>query len=196
MRWRNHAFANANIMKKNPWLYFAGFAILPLLLAGLFILFSNIQALLRYEGSYFSPEYQEKYNSPGTVAEGLDRAIRNGDLALVKELTGIRGTPHLPSSNTNLRLTILLEVDDRGYYHYLFFDTRTYRRAVFYIKEIRERWVWVPQDSYFYWDSGRWLVVFTPLATIWWAAQTVTGLALLVYRAGARVRESLFKVKK
>ncbi len=180
-------------MKKQHWFRLAGFAIFPLLVAGLFILVVTIQAEFRYNQDFFTLLYQDRYSSPGTVASALEKAIQTSDQDLYLELTGLRKKPTPIKHNPNIRLTILLEVDEAGYFQYLFFDVKTYERALFFLKNVMNRWIVVPQDAYFYLDSGRWLAVFTPLALIWWGTLFVVELAILVYRTAARFRESLFK---
>lgn len=168
----------------------------PLVAAGIFILIANLQGWFRYDVRYFSPEYESTYEAPGAVAVALEEAIRTDDQALYEELTGLRFRPRLIEPNPNLRLAILLEVDKVGYFHYLYFDVKTYKRSTFYIKQVMDRWVVVPQDGYFYWDSGRWLVVFTPLALIWWGALAIGGFAYWVYWSAARFREERFRIQK
>jgi hypothetical protein len=88
-----------------------------------------------------------------------------------------------------MALTIVLDVDQRGYFHYLFFDVKTYRRAVYYIKEVNDRWVVVPEDAIFAFNSGRWLVTFSPLAAIWWTILIFSGLGIMIFFRAARFRE-------
>ncbi len=183
-------------MKKHHWLCFAGVALFPLCAAGIFILVANLQAWFRYDRQYFASEYQSAYNAPGAVAIALEKVIRTDNQALYEELTGLRLRARPIEPNPNLRLTILLEVDEVGYFQYLYFDVKTYKRSTFYIKQVMDRWVVVPQDVYFYWDSGRWLVVFTPLALIWWGTLAVGGSTYWVYWSAAKFREQRFRIPK
>jgi len=170
---------------------FIGFALLPLVLAGLFILYVVLQIPYRYDMSFFTPQYQEIYNAPGDVAVALEEVLQTGDAHLYSELTGLRIKARTPQANPNMILTIVLDVDELGYFHYLYFDVKTYKRAVYYIKEVNNRWVVVPQDAIFAFISGRWLVTFTPLAAIWWAIILIVGLTIMVFRRSARLREEL-----
>ena len=181
-------------MKKRYWLYFVVAGLFPLCAAGIFIFIANLQAWFRYDMRYFTPEYQSAYESPGAVAVALESAIRTSSQALYEELVGLRFGPHPIKPNPNMRLAILLDVDEAGYFQYLYFDVKTYVRSTFYIKRVMDRWVVVPQDPYFYWDSGRWLVVFTPLALIWWGTLIVIGAAYWVYSSSAKFRDQLFRV--
>jgi hypothetical protein len=164
--------------------------------AGIFVLIANLQAWLRYDPRYFSPEYQSTYEAPSAVASALEKVIRTDDQALYEELTGLRFRPRPLEPNPNMRLALLLEVDEASYFQYLFFDVKSYRRATYYIKPVMDRWVVVPQDVYFYWDSGRWLAVFAPLALIWWGAFAVGGSAYWVYWSAAKFREERFRILK
>jgi hypothetical protein len=182
-------------MKKHHLLQFAGLAFLPLAVAGLLVLVVAIQAQFRYDQNFFTARYQDLYSSPSIVAEALEKSIRTNDPPLYAELTGLRKKSRPIEHNPNIRLAILLQVDDAGYFQYLFFDVKTYARSTFYIKKVMGRWVVVPQDMYFYLDSGRWLVFFTPLALIWWGALLIGALVILIHRSAARFREGIFKGK-
>jgi len=160
------------------------------------MLIANLQAWFRYDLRYFTPEYQSMYEVPGAVAIALERAVRTGNHALYEELTGLRSRPRPIEPNPNLHFATLLDTDEAGYFHYLYFDVKTYERSTFYIKQVMDRWVVVPQDVYFYWDSGRWLVVYTPLALIWWGALAVGGSAYWIYWSAAKFREQLFRISK
>ena len=170
---------------------FIGLAVLPVLLAGLFILYVVVQTPFRYDMSYFTPQYQEIYSAPGNVAVALEEVLRTGDSLLYSELTGLRLEARAPQANPNMALTILLDVDERGYFHYLFFDVKTYRRAVYYIKEVNDRWVVVPEDAIFAFNSGRLLVTFTPLAAIWWTILIFSGLGIMIFLRSARFRKEM-----
>lgn len=180
-----------------PYLYiFIGLALLPLLLAGLFILYVVVQIPFRYDMSYFTPQYQEIYSAPGNVAVALEEVLRTGDSLVYAELTGLRLKARAPQANPNMALTIVLDVDELGYFHYLYFDVKTYKRAVYYIKEVNDRWVVVPEDAIFAFKSGRWLVTITPLAAIWWAILIFSGLGVLIFYKSARIREDLARDRK
>lgn len=163
----------------------------PLLIAGLYATLVNIDLLFRYDDHFFTPEYSERYASPGPVALAVEKAIQTGDDVLFQELTGLRRRITL-QANPDVVFTILLDVDDQGYFHYLYLDMETYRRSTYYIKQVGERYVVVPEDFYFYWDSGSWWEVYLPLALTWWVGVIVVWLALYVYRVGVRLRRSMF----
>ena len=175
---------------------FIGLALLPLLIAGLFILYVVVQIPFRYDMSYFTPQYQEIYSAPGNVAAALEEVLRTGDSLVYAELTGLGPKARAPEANPNMALTIVLDVDELGYFHYLYFDVKTYKRAVYYIKEVNDRWVVVPEDAIFAFNSGRWLVTITPLAAIWWAIIFFVGLGIFIFRKSARFREELARGPK
>lgn len=166
-------------------------ALAPLLIAAIYVLAVNIHSLYRYDQVYFNAEYRETYDSPGTIARALEYALRNGDRQLHAELTGLRSKARAFPPKPSIVLSILIDVDDRDYFHYLYFDINTYLRETHYIKEVHGRWVATPQDAYFYFDSGQWMEVFAPLAAIWWAVLIVVGLAIYMSRVAARTRASL-----
>jgi len=165
-------------------------AALPLLLCALFALAVLALSPLRYEPSYFSEVYAERYPKPGPTALALDQALRTDDWALLAELEGLRWTAPLKTGPT-LSLSVLLERDNR-YYYYLYFDTKTYGRHVHAIEKVKGRWIVAPPDAHFYLYSGRWLRIAGPLTVFWWLLETTVLLMRWVFRASARYREKLY----
>lgn len=170
--------------------------LVPIFLLIIYALYASVQALFRYDKAYFSELHIKTYNSPSTVAITLETVLRTGDQSIFNELTGLNNKLPAPTPNRNLRLIYLLDVDKAGYFHYLYYDVKTYRRALYYVKQVGGRWVVVPQDAYFYIDSGQWKVVFTPLAVIWWSLLLVIGIGITVYRGAARAREVIFHLPR
>lgn len=173
------------------WYWITGLAFVPLIAVGLLAAYVSTQSGFRYDEAYFTSEYQELYSAPGRVARKWEQALRTGDQTLVAELTGLREEPDI-EPNPDVILTVLLETDEAGYFHYLYFDLQTYERSTYYIKQVKGRWVLAPEDVYFYWGSGQWRGVFTPIAIVWWLILLVAGLAVSLFRAGATVRERMF----
>lgn len=159
----------------------------PLVIAGALWLGSYIHGRVRFDEAYFSAEYQEEYSSPGPVAIALETAIKHGDTRLYSELTGLKREIML-ESRPKMAYMLLVEVDESGYFHYLYFDFDTFHRQTHYIKEVNQRWVVAPEDVYFYFDSGQWLRTFMPLAMTWWAILIVIGLLKGLSYLGARTR--------
>ena len=169
-----------------------GLFLLPLFAAGMFILVVRLQGLVRYDPSYFTEQYQELYPSPGAVASAIELALHDDTPSTFAELTGLRHKIRPPQPNPDIHLMVALKVTDAGYYQYLFFNVKTYERIVYYVKEVDGRWVMVPRDSYYYLDSGDWLLFFTPAATIWWSLLAVIAAGAVTYRLAARFREQLY----
>jgi hypothetical protein len=165
-------------------------ALLPLVLAGLFVLVVQVQGLRRYDPAYFSGTYAERYDTPGAVARALEGALQTNDRALLAELQGLRRLAAFKTS-PKLIFVMLWEHGDR-YISYLYFEMDTYKRHVHYVEQVGERWIVSPPDAYYYLHSGRWLVVFTPLAIVWWLLEIVVTLAVLVYRLSARLRVQMY----
>ncbi len=166
----------------------AALVLMPLVIAGIYILGVQIHGLFRYDQAYFASEYQEAYHSPGMVAIALERALQNGDSALYGELTGLKRDPGEMTPRPDLHFSILVEVDERDYFHYLYFDFDTLRRDTHYVTEVNGRWVAVPQDAYFYFDSGQWMKVFGPLTASWWVLLLAIAIMKLLSRLGAKSR--------
>lgn len=162
--------------------------LVPLILAGIYIVGVQIHTLFRYDQGFFASEYQEVYDSPGAVARALEGALQNGDNQLYAELTGLKQTSQEMLPRPALHFSILVDVDEKGYFHYLFFDMDTMRRDTRYVKEINGRWVSVPQDAYFYLDSGLWMKTFVPITVSWWALLIVIAIMKLLSHFGARSR--------
>jgi len=181
-----------NTKIKNPLTIFFLLAALPMVLTGLFVVLVRIQGQFRFDPVYFNAQYQEKYFAPGVVAQSMEQVIHNGDMQLYAELTGLRKMARPPAQNPNVHLAILYDVNQAGYFQYLYFDVKTYHRSTYYVKEEMGRWVVVPEDAYFYLDSGRWLLVFTPLIIIWWAILLTVGLGKLVFNLASRFRRDIF----
>lgn len=174
------------------WLWILLLALVPVVAIGAYAALYAWRAELGYDAAYFEPEYRVRYDAPGAVARDWELALQTGERLLVEELTGLRNPPRI-EPNPDIILTILLDVDDAGYYHYLYFDLETYRRATYYIKQVRGRWVVVPEDLYFYWDSGRWRAVVSPIVAVVWLVLLVAGVAMSLFQIGAQTRESMLR---
>jgi hypothetical protein len=180
-------------MKRRRLYWFVSLALFPILVALLYILIVRIEALFRYDERYFTSEYQELYSAPGPVAIVLEQALQSGNQELYDEITALRGSSKALEANPDIIMTIMLEADDMGYYHYLYLDMGTFRRSTYYVKEQNNRFVMVPEGPYFYLDSGAWLEFFTPLALIWWLILIVYQLGNFFFRVAARIREERFR---
>ncbi|MGD8751950.1 MAG: hypothetical protein PVG14_11035 [Anaerolineales bacterium] len=180
-------------LKRRRLYWFVALALFPILVALLYILFVRIEALFRYDDRFFTPSYQEIYSAPGPVAIALEQALQSGNQDLYNEITALRSNPETLQANPDMIMTIMLEADDAGYFHYLYLDMETFRRLTYYVKEQKNRFVMVPEGPYFYLDSGAWLEFFTPLALVWWLVLIVYQLGNFFFRVAARIREERFR---
>jgi hypothetical protein len=181
------------IMEKNSnprahYLKGISVALVPLILIGIYALYAVIHEQFRYDERYFTQEYIEAYSAPGVVAMELEQALQTGDEAKIAELQGLRRLPRNVEPNPQTRFAILIEIDDSGYFHYLYFNSRTFLRETHFIKEINGRWVSTPEDLYFYWDSGNWTSVFLPIAIVWWLILVLYELASFLFHRAAGYR--------
>lgn len=178
---------------KRSLLVLLSILILPVMLAGLFIILVSIQSVYRYDEQYFVSEYKSLYASPGSVAAAAEQVIRTGETELYAELTGLRFPAPLPEINPDVFLMVLLKVNKAGYYQYLFFNVKTYERLIVNVKQVQGRWVLVPKSAYYYLDSGDWLLFFSPFITIWGSLFFVIFLGIGLHRLGSRFRNQLYR---
>jgi hypothetical protein len=175
-------------VKKNQVIKILAIVLLPLILAGLYVISVQIGSIFRYDQAFFGPQFQETYASPGAVARALEGALQYGDEQLYAELSGLKRTPADMAPHPELHFSILVDVDEQDYFHYLYFDMGTMRRNTQYVKEIKGRWVTVPQDAFFYLDSGQWMKVFMPLSVFWWGLLLAFGIMKTLARVGSHSR--------
>ena len=181
-------------MKKDKhidWPYFSGLILIPVVVVAFLFIISVVQGLFRYDPAYFTEEYRARYDTPGSVAVDLERALQDGDENLMEELLGTRHSPKTMPARPDLVLTVMVSSSDK-YFHYLYFETRSYRRDMRYVKERDGRFIASETDLYFYMDSGQWRKLAGPLAAIWWILVIVFTTAVYVYRRMAAVRKSMF----
>lgn len=175
------------------WKWFVILIILPVLIGVLFIAGMEFYRNYRYDLGYFTAEYAERYNNPGSVARSLEVALQVADTNLIAELNGMRARPKPLEPNPSLILTILIEVKE-DYFHYLYFDMATFRRHPHFIKEVDNRWVHVPGDVYYYYDSGEWMKFYSPLAITYWVLVCAVSLGILFFRLTKRARVRMMDV--
>jgi len=164
--------------------------LLPLMLLGLYVLAIQIHGMVRYDPVYFEHEYVEKYDTPGSVAWTLERALQSGDEALLAELQG-RRRPGSFYAAPSVIFTMLLERTDR-FFTYSYFDMKTFNRHTYHIEQVGNRYVVMQSDAYYYLHSGQWLTVFLPLAITWWALLLVAALAMWIHNSSTRLREQMY----
>ena len=171
-----------------------GLALLPMLAAILFIGIAYFQSISRYDENLFTPAYQDAYQAPYRASGGLEQALQTGDEDLYNTLTGLRQKRSVPEANPDIIYGVLLEVDEKEYFHYMFIDRHTYRRSMYYLQEVDGRWVVAPEDAYFYYHSGLWLKVFLPVTIIYLLTLFVIALVIGVFRVSREVREARGRV--
>ena len=176
---------NWSLPKRCVMLFFV-----PIVGGLIYILVMKVHQVFRFDLAYFQPSYQTQYSSPGSVAIALEEALRTGDQSLYTELTGLRHTPMIDEPRPDITLSILLDTDERDYFHYLYFDTSTLLRDTQYIKQVKGRWLVVPSDSYYFYDSGHWLGVAAPITLTWWAILLVITFTNIIFQSAARTRDT------
>lgn len=164
--------------------------LVPLVLLGFYVLAIQLHSLTRYDPAYFTQKYVEMYETPGAVARTMEGALQTNDQVLLAELQG-RQRPAKFYTSSSMSFVMLWEYTDR-FFTYLYFDMQTYERHTYHFEEVDGRYVAMMPDPYFYFHSGRWVLVFFPLAISWWAIEIVVILVVLLYHVSARLREQMY----
>jgi hypothetical protein len=180
-----------NISRFLNWRTFLVLLIAPLVVIGFAFMLAWVQSLVRYNPTYFTVEYQERFDSPQNLLNELEIALQTGDEALMSELQGTRFTTSDLVPRPNIRFVMLL--DRHGSYtNYLFHDAVNFHRYMAYIKVENGRYVVVPPGLYYYFDSGKWNEVFVPPVVMWWSTLLVSTAGIGIYRLLARERKRMF----
>ena len=174
------------------WPYVVGLLLLPIAVVLVLHGVRAVQEQTRYDEAYFTEDYLNRYETPGSVAIDLEQALRHGDSQLMAGLVGTRGGPAPIEPRPSLIYIFLLSVDG-DYFQYLYFNADDYNRVVQYVTEVRGRYVASEPDLYFYMDSGRWRGVAGPIAMSWWILVTVFTAGVLVYRRTAVSRQKMYE---
>ena len=169
------------------WPYVIGLLLLPIFLVLIAFLVSWIQGASRWDPAFFTQDYLDQYEAPGSVAIDLERALREADETLLRQLQGTKRAESVPEPRPQLIYALLWEVDGE-YFDYLYFDASTYRRLIQHVRMIQGRYVVVPENLYYYMNSGNWLQVISPLAITWWILVLLFTVMTLVYRYMERWR--------
>lgn len=164
---------------------------LPLLITGLLLLVGALDGLVRYHPAYFTEDYRTRYDAPGPLLEDLGTALQTGDSELLQEVQGTRWQPGRLEPRPNVAFSLAVDNDGK-YRDYLFADRVTYARYIQHVRQVRGRYVVVPESLYFYVDSGRWVRFIWPATMIWWIFLFLVTLSIWVYRSLARVRKERF----
>jgi hypothetical protein len=162
-------------------------AILPLIIAAIFAATVRLSNTDRFDPAYFTPELITEYDFPSAVAIDLETALRENDTALMARLEGLRQTHNFTPSEKATLERVNYTNNDR-YREVMMIDRGTYRAHRYYLALEQGRWVLVPDDAFFYLDSGHWMGVWLPLSTVWWLVEVTVILMLLIAFYGARFR--------
>lgn len=172
------------------WPYVIGLLLLPVAVVLVLHVVGAVQEQTRYDPQFFTQPYLDRYDTPGSVSDALERALREGDRDQMAELVATRRGPEPIAARPSLSFVLGLSVEG-GYFRYLYFNADDYNRVVGYVKETRGRYVAIEPDLYFYMDSGRWRSVAGPIAATWWIVVGLFTAGILFYRWMAITRRSL-----
>jgi hypothetical protein len=177
--------------KTIDWSYVLGLMVIPPVILAFLFLIAGIQGLLRYNPAYFTPEIVERYSQPVSLIDDLENAIEKGDSKQMAVLRGTRQVPRGLKPLPDVHFTIFWDQEGK-YWNYLFQDTSTYTRYMQHLKIVNGRYVVVPENLYYYIDSGLWKTFFFPLAIIWWLIVALFTLGMWVYRTMIKVRKEIY----
>ena len=170
---------------------FIGLLVLPFVAIVALFIIAAVQAVTRYDATYFNAEYETRYPSPGLVASDVEQALRQGNETLWLET---HGTSYMPAFEPNPNVIFATLLDTQGeYFNYLFFDFRTYDRYTYHVKSVNGRYVVADEDVYYYVDSGRWTATIMPLAYIWWLLILLYTAIKALSRYMAGVRDQMYR---
>jgi hypothetical protein len=176
---------------------------------GLFALATGID---RWDAAYFTPQELERYALPGQVVIDAERGIRTGDHALMAVLQGLRHPAEF-ETNPDLELVFAYELtvgyrsynyldtpfglwrslqNEADFVTYVYSDTETFERSTLHIEKVNGRWVLTPPDARFYFLSGYWLRVFTPVSITYWLVLVIALTMVWLYRASRVAGDDLF----
>ena len=167
--------------------FLLGLALLPLLLMGIILVFSLVMGAVQYNPAYFDEEYVQRYQTPGLLLKELEQSLRQGDAMKIAELQGTYRVPRTIKPLSNLQFSMFWD-EGAKYQDYLYMDASNYQRYMLHIKMVEGRYVWAPENLYYYVDSGRWIRTFYPILAIWW-------IVLFLYMITRRVHRALTNFK-
>jgi len=181
-------------MKKSKlidWQYVLGLLIFPFFLLALVLLAGWVMGKIRNHPTYFTNEYVERYSIPSQLLTDLETAIRNGDSLLMAKIQGSR--PSSEEIEPLPKVRFLIFWDEEGKYSdYLFMDTSNYHRYMQHIKVVNNRYVRVPEDLYYFVDSGKWVYTFGPIYAMWWLVVILFTIGVWIYRYTDSIRNEMY----
>lgn len=167
-------------------------AILPLVIAAIFAGIVRLSNLNRFDPAYFTSDLIGEYGFANAAAIDLEKALRENDSDLLVKLEGLRQPVIFTASKKTTIERVTYTNNDR-YREVMMIDRGTYRARRYHLGLEQGRWVVVPDDTYYYLDSGRWLAVWLPPSIIWWLAETTVTLMMLIWYFGGRFRRDWAK---
>ena len=182
---------NVEEVKLISWRRLFALLLLPLLVLAVMVVVTIVQGLTRYDPQYFTDEYLQRYDTPGSVARALEQALRAGDEELMEELLATRSGPRLMEARPRLIFSLLLDVE-QDYFNYLYFDAENYHRVSQYVKEHNGRYIASETDFYYYFDSGGWRRAAGPLIVTWWIIVLLAFTGTYIYRRNMLYRHRRF----
>ena len=173
------------------WPYVIGLLLLPVVLVAVLLLAGKLQRIGRYDPAYFSPEYRDRYNTPGAVLTDVETALLHGDEQLMNQLLATRKGSRPLTARPEVGFVFMAGTQG-DYLEYLFLDRQNYSRVMQYVREENGRYIAADADFYFYVDSGRWVEVAGPLAALWWILVLLFTGGVFVYRRLAVARLAMW----
>ena len=181
-------------MKKErtlDWPFIILLYLAPLIIVVLLFIAAGVARLFRYDPAYFEEYHLRRYDTPGSIATGLERALSQGDTTLMAELQATRFDPAPLEARPNLVFSYLIDIE-AGYYNYLYWDTSDFRRVAQRVHQVQGRYVVSPEDLNYWMSSGRWQEVAGPIAVLWWLTLSLTTAVMWVYRHFDRERRRIY----
>jgi hypothetical protein len=173
------------------WPYVIGLMLLPVVLVAVLLLAGKLQQIGRYDPAYFSPVYQDRYDTPGTILTDVEAALHDGDQQLMNELLATRKGSRPLTARPEVGF-VFMAGEQGDYLEYLFLDRQNYSRVIQYVREEDGRYIAAEADFYFYMDSGMWVDVAGPLAASWWILVLLFTGGVYLYRRLAVVRLAMW----
>lgn len=161
-------------------------AFLPFALVGLMVLAMPLYARVRYDSTFFSASYLERYATADATARAFEQAMQRGDQETLAELYALRWHS---AYRTEPSLSLIMLWERTSHYTtYVYLDRSTYERTLLPLEEVQGRWVVSPHDVYYYFRSGLWRGAFWVASGAWWLLGGLGIGTVWLLRSSARFR--------